>query len=119
MGFAIPINDTIDIYHQLIENGKVLRPFIGISGIDLDEKTAKKNDLPIGIYVKNIETFSSAEKAGIKIGDIIMSIDGIKVSTMQELNNIKNTKKIGDTVILEIYRAGEEIETSLKLGEEP
>lgn len=119
MGFAIPINDTIDIYHQLIENGKVLRPFIGISGIDLDEKTAKKNDLPVGIYVKEIETFSSAEKAGIKIGDVITSIDGTKISTMQELNNIKNTKKIGDTIILEIYRAGEEIETSLKLGEEP
>lgn len=117
MGFAIPINDTIDIYQQLIKNGKVLRPFIGISGIDLDERTAKKNDLPVGIYVKEIETFSSAEKAGIKIGDVITSIDGTKISTMQELNNIKNTKKIGDTVILEIYRADEEIEISLKLGE--
>lgn len=119
MGFAIPINDTIDIYQQLIKNGKVLRPFIGISGIDLDERTAKNNDLPVGIYVKEIETFSSAEKAGIKIGDVITSIDGTKISTMQELNNIKNTKKIGDTVILEIYRADEEIEISLKLGEAP
>ena len=119
MGFAIPINDTIDIYQQLIKNGKVLRPFIGISGIDLDERTAKKNDLPVGIYVKEIETFSSAEKAGIKIGDVITSIDGTKISTMQELNNIKNTKKIGDTVTLEIYRADEAIEISLKLGEAP
>jgi len=51
MGFAIPINDTIDIYNQLIKNGKVLRPYIGISGIDLDEATAKKYDLPVrGIY---------------------------------------------------------------------
>ena len=119
MGFAIPINDTIDIYQQLIKNGKVLRPFIGISGIDLDQKTAKKNDLPIGIYVKEIETFSSAEKAGIKIGDVITSIDGIEVTTMEELNNKKNTKKIGDTVTLGIYRNSENIKISLKLGEEP
>ena len=117
MGFAIPINDTIDIYQQLIENGTVARPVIGISGIDLDKKTAKNNDLPVGIYVKNIETFSSAEKAGIKIGDVITSIDGIEVSTMEELNKIKNTKNVGDIITLEIYRDGENIKISLKLGE--
>ncbi len=119
MGFAIPINDTINIYQQLIENGKVSRPYIGISGIDIDEKTAKKNDLPIGIYVKGTETFSSAEKSGIKIGDVITAIDGVEVSTMQELNDIKNKKNVGDNITLEIYRNSENIEISIELGEEP
>ena len=41
MGFAIPINDTISIYNDLIKNGKVLRPYIGISGIDLDERNKR------------------------------------------------------------------------------
>ena len=119
MGFAIPINDTIDVYQQLIKDGKVSRPFIGIAGIDLDEKTAKKNDLPVGIYVKEIETFSSAEKAGIKIGDVITSVEGTKISTMQELNDIKNKKNVGDTITLGICRDDKNIEISLKLGEQP
>lgn len=119
MGFAIPINDTIKIYTQLIEKGKVLRPFIGITGRDLDEETSKKYDLPVGIYVKGIEEFSSAEKAGIKIGDVITSINGKNISTMDELNDIKSTKNIGDTITLEIYRDDKKIEVSLVLGEEP
>lgn len=66
MGFAIPINDTKDIYKQLIEYSKVKRPYIGISGIDLDEAKASQNNLPIGIYVKEVNDFSPAQLAGIK-----------------------------------------------------
>ena len=55
IGFAIPINSTIDVYKELINNGKISRPYIGITGIDLDETTAKKNNLVEGIYVKSVE----------------------------------------------------------------
>ena len=79
MGFAIPINSTEDITSQLIEYSKVRRPYIGITGMDLDEKTAKANNLVVGIYVKAIDDFSAAEKAGIKIGDVIVEADGKKV----------------------------------------
>ena len=58
IGFAIPINSTTDITSQLIQYSKVKRPFIGISGIDLDETTAKKYNLVVGIYVKSVEDFS-------------------------------------------------------------
>ena len=71
MGFAIPINSTTDITSQLIQYSKVKRPYIGISGMDLDEKTAKANNLVQGIYVKSIEDFSAAEKAEVKVGDVI------------------------------------------------
>ena len=74
MGFAIPINDTKDIYEQLITTGKVARPYIGIAGIDLDEATATKYNYPLGIYVKEVEDFSAAQKAGIKPGDVIMEL---------------------------------------------
>ena len=63
MGFAIPINSTINIYNQLIEFNKVKRPYIGITGIDLDEQTAQRNNLVVGIYVKSVEDFSAAQKA--------------------------------------------------------
>ena len=67
MGFAIPINDTKDIYKQLIEYNKVKRPYIGISGMTLDEAKANQNNLPIGVYVKEVNDFGPAQLAGIKI----------------------------------------------------
>ena len=76
MGFAIPINSTTDISSQLIQYSKVKRPYIGITGMDLDEKTAKANNLVVGVYVKAIDDFSAAEKAGLKIGDVIIEADG-------------------------------------------
>jgi len=119
MGFAIPINSTIDVTKDLIEHKKVLRPYIGISGIDLDEKTAKANDLVVGVYVKSIDNFSAAEKAELKVGDVIIEADGKEIKTMDELNEIKNTHKIGDEMKLKINRDGKNIDITLTLGEEP
>ena len=119
MGFAIPINSTEDITSQLIEYSKVRRPYIGITGMDLDEKTAKANNLVVGIYVKAIDDFSAAEKAGIKIGDVIVEADGKKVSTMDELTEIKNSHQIGDEMKIKVNRDGEERELTVKLEEQP
>jgi len=118
MGFAIPINDTVEITNQLIKSGKVVRPSIGIGGIDIDEETAKQYKLEIGIYVKEIQNFSPAEKAGLKIGDVIIKINDKKVSTVDELNEIKNTYSVGDTIILTVIRDKEEKEIEVKLGEQ-
>lgn len=119
MGFAIPINSTRNIYEQLIQNGKVKRPYIGISGKDLTEELAKRNNLVIGIYIAEIEDFSAAQKAGLKIGDVITAADGKTVTTMNELTEIKNTHQIGDTMKLKINRNGEELEIELTLAEQP
>lgn len=119
MGFAIPINDTKDIYEQLIETGKVKRPYIGIAGIDLDEATAAKYGYPLGIYIKTVEDFSSAQKAGLKPGDVIVGADGTAIKTMDELNNIKSSHKIGDEMKLTINRDGKEMEVTLVLSEQP
>ena len=119
MGFAIPINSTTDITSQLIQYSKVKRPYVGISGIDLDEKTAEQYKLVVGIYVKSVDDFSAGEKAGIKIGDVIIEADGKKISTMDELNEIKNTHKIGDEMKLKVNRDGQEKEVTITLGEQP
>ena len=118
MGFAIPINSTIDIYQQLIEYNKVKRPYIGISGVDLDEKTASANKLVQGIYVKSIDEFSAAEKAGIKIGDVIVGADGKEIKTMEELNNIKNSHQIGDSLTIKVNRNGKELDLTVTLQEQ-
>lgn len=119
MGFAIPINSTTDITSQLIQYSKVKRPYIGITGMDLDEKTAKANNLVEGIYVKAIDDFSAAEKAGLKIGDVIIQADGKNIKTMDELNEIKNSHQIGDEMKVKVNRNGEEKELTITLGEQP
>ena len=118
MGFAIPINSAKPIYEQLIQYNKVKRPYIGISGRDLDEKTAKANNLVVGIYILSIDEFSAAEKAGLKIGDVITAIDGKNITKMDELNEVKNTHNIGDEIKLKIYRNGSEKEISVILQEQ-
>ena len=119
VGFAIPINSTKSIYEQLIQYSKVKRPYIGVGGIDLDEKTAKANNLVVGVYIKTVEDFSAGEKAGLKIGDVIIEADGTKITTMSELNEIKNQKQIGDTIKLKVYRDGKEKIITVTLQEQP
>lgn len=119
VGFAIPINDTIEVYEQLIQHGKVLRPYIGISGSNLTENTAKRYNLPVGIYVEDIAQNSGATNSGLKKGDVIIQIDDEPITTMDELNSIKNEKEIGDTIILKIYRSGEYIDIQITLTEMP
>lgn len=119
VGFAIPINSTKEIYEQLIQYNKVKRPYIGIDGYDLDEQTAEDNNLVVGIYIKTIEDFSAGEKAGLKIGDVIVEVDGTKVTKMDELNAIKNQKQIGDTLKLKVFRDGKEKEITVTLQEQP
>lgn len=119
MGFAIPINDTLNIYNDLIKNGKVIRPYIGVSGIDLDKRTAEYYNLPVGIYVKQIQSNSPASNSDIKTGDIITEIDGTEISSMNELNKIKEQKNIGDKITLTVYRSGETKKVEITLGETP
>ena len=107
VSFAIPVNETVPIYKELIEKGKISRPFVGISGIDLDEATAIRNGLTKGIYVDSVVSGSGAEDAGIMAGDVIVSFDGKDVSTMDELDAIKNTKNIGDKIEIKLYRKSE------------
>lgn len=119
VGFAIPINSTKDIYEQLIQYNKVKRPYLGIGGIDVNEQTARANNLTVGIYVKSLENFSAAERAGIKVGDVIVKADGQTVETMDELNEIKNQKEIGDKMTLTIWRNGNTQDIEVTLQEQP
>lgn len=119
IGFAIPINSTKSVTEELITNGKVKRPYIGISGRDVSAQTAKINNIVEGIYVVSVEEFSSAEKAGVRAGDIIVEADGTSITTMDELNKIKNSHSIGDTMKIKVNRSGNEMELTLTLQEQP
>lgn len=116
LGFAIPIDDALPIIKELIEHKKIVRPYIGIGGLDLDSATAKKNDLVIGIYVAQVMSNSPASKSGIQKGDVIVKADNTEVKTMEGLNEVKNAKKVGDTLKLTVNRAGKEVEINITLG---
>jgi len=119
MGFAIPISSTTDIIEQLIEYNKVKRPYMGISGLDLDEQTAARNRLVVGVYVRSVEDFSAAQKADIRAGDVIVKADGTSITTMQELTDIKNKHAIGDEMKITVNRNGTEKEVTVILTEQP
>lgn len=119
IGFAIPINSATDVISQLKDHQKVLRPYIGITGITLDEQTAKRYKLEVGVYIKSVEDFSPAEKAGLKAGDVIVKADGKSITTMDELNEIKNTHQIGDTITLTVNRNGSNKDITVTLEETP
>ncbi len=116
LGFAIPTDDALTVIDELISKGKIERPYIGIGGIDIDETTAKRNNLTEGVYVAQIYANSPAAVAGIQKGDIIIAIDGQESKTMEKLNEYKNTKKIGDKIKLKIVRASKEQEIEVTLG---
>lgn len=118
MGFAIPINEAKPIVESLIKNKKISRPYLGIQGITLTKEDAKKYNLPQGIYVSNVISFSGAERAGIKRGDIITKLDGKRVLTIEELIEIIKKHKVGVVVQVEIYDQLDEYKTlSVKLRE--
>lgn len=118
LGFALPIDDVKPIIEELLTNKKISRPYIGLSGFNLDSKTAERNNLTAGVYVQQVAANTPAQKAGIKNGDIITAIDGKSITTMEELNEIKNTKKVGDKVTLKIYRQKQNIDIEVTLEED-
>lgn len=118
LGFAIPINNAKKIIDDLINYKHVKgRPQIGISAVDIDSVYSSYLGLPMGVYVRSIAEGSAAEAAGIRVGDIIIGINDEAVTTMDELNSIKNKFKAGDSITLKIYREGKDIDVELILHE--
>ncbi|MDO4864397.1 MAG: trypsin-like peptidase domain-containing protein [Ruminococcus sp.] len=116
LGFAIPINEAKNIVDELIYNGYVTgRPQIGISGEDVSESYSAYRGIPMGVIVRAVSEGSAAEEAGIKPGDVIIAIENEAITTMDELNTIKNKYKAGDTITLKISRDGADIDVRITL----
>lgn len=119
IGFAIPVNSSMDIINQLIEYGTVKRPYIGITGSSLTEALAERYNYPVGVYVESVEDDGPAKAAGLVVGDVITEVDGKAVASVDDINLIKNNHSIGDTISLTIYRDGDYINLDVTLGEAP
>lgn len=119
LGFAIPANEAKPIIDQLIMFGYVKgRPFIGISGREITETISYYYDIPVGIYILEVVDDGGADKAGIRVNDTLISLDGVEVRTMKEVDNIKDKYKAGDTVNAVVVRNGKNLKLSLTFTEE-
>ena len=111
IGFSIPINDIKDKIESLSK--PILN--LGISVRTIDEALSKQLNMEQGLYVVEVTEFSSAEKAGLKAGDIIVKADGNRITTFDEFKAVKNGKEEGDEITLEVIRNGESKTINVKL----
>lgn len=120
LGFAIPINDARPIIEQLISQGYVSRPFIGIFDFrEISEQMSRWYDLPVGIYVGGVVEGGPAAKAGMKEQDVIVALDDQKIETTGDLYQFLNKHTPGDHITATIVRDGKKIKLELTLGEMP
>ncbi len=121
MGFAIPITEAMPLISDLMNNGYVISPQIGITGQDINSAYMRYYNLPVdkGVMVLSVAENSGAEAAGITAGDVIVGADGKEITSMEELSAAKRGKSIGDKITLTLARADGNIDVEITLtGEE-
>ena len=118
IGFAIPSVTVKDIVDQLITQGYVSgRPTLGIEGEALSSFYQHYYRLPAGLYITSVEPGSDAYTKGIEDGDMLLSVDNQRITTMDELKAVLFDREVGETVEVIIFRAGEHYRVQLTLDE--
>ena len=115
--FAVPSNIVRKIVEDIMEYGDVQQGILGIRGSDMNPEIAKQFDINTsqGVYVAVVDPESGAAKAGIKKGDVIKQIDNIEIRKMSDLTGYINSKRPGETVVVSLFRKGNERELKVKL----
>lgn len=104
LGFAIPIDTALPIVEQLIENGNVQRPSLGISCSTVSADMSEWYGVPAGLLIRSIDSRSTLDDAGIIVGDIITACSGIDIYSVSDLQAIIENYNVGDKVTLTVYR---------------
>jgi serine protease Do len=116
-GFAIPINIVKSVSSELIKSGKIERGYIGVSIKDVDTKEAKGLglDKAKGVIVENVLKGGAGDEAGVKSGDVILTVDGKEVNAANQLQTIIGSHKPGESITLSVYRDGKTVNIPVKL----
>jgi len=119
IGFAIPINAARKIAKEIIEHGRVIRPYVGISGLTLTREIADSYNIPYerGVLVVKVVGRSPAHAAGISAGDVILEADKQPLKNWEDLQHVLQTKKVGDDLEVLIGRDREQGRITLGLQE--
>jgi serine protease Do len=119
ISFAIPVNTLKPLLEVFAEEGRIIRPYIGISYTMITKEIAALRDLPVGAYISTVLPDTAADEAGLQRGDIIVEIDGEPIDSQNSIPNVIAENKVGDKMTLTIDRDGRRIEVELELGEAP
>ena len=124
MGFAIPSNEVVSIINELEKNGKIVRPALGISMVNLTNVNSQvvnqlnlPKDVKSGVVVAEVSSKGSAKAAGLQPYDVIVEMDGQKVEGIQNLRKILYSHKVGDKLEVTYYRNGQKQTTTVSLTE--
>jgi putative serine protease PepD len=121
IGFAVPSNTAVRVANQIISGGGVQHPFIGVIGETVTPELAKSRKLGVdqGALVIDFTEGSPAKAAGIKAGDVITTVDGKTITSMDDLVLQVRRHNVGETIPIVIDRNGQEQTISVKVGEKP
>ncbi|HWC67902.1 MAG TPA: trypsin-like peptidase domain-containing protein [Acidimicrobiales bacterium] len=121
IGFAIAIDGAKPVLDQLAQGEEIVRPFLGVATVPVDEDVANQFDLEVdsGLLVTDITPDSGAQDADLDEGDVLLSIDGTELTTPDQLGDAIAAKQPGDEVVLEVQRGDEQLEVTATLGERP
>ena len=121
IGFAIPINAARRIAKEIIEHGRVLRPYLGIAGITLNPEISGSYNIPYetGVLVVKVSRGSPAHRSGMQAGDTILEADSRPLKGWEDLQHILQTKKVGDRLGLVVARDQRKGRIDVQLEEVP
>lgn len=119
IGFAVPMDDVIDMIEDLRDFGYIRSAYLGVMCWEVDAKVAATYNLPRGVYVESVASGFCAEKAGVQPKDIIVALGGYRIETMNDLSRALRSLEGGSTVIITVWRAGQEVMLSITLDEKP
>ena len=110
------MNDVVAMIQDIMTNGYITnKPYLGITGGTMTEQMAAqyRYDISTGVFVYSVEEGGAADKAGLKMGDVIIKVDDHKIDSMEDLTVVKKQYSAGDTATLTIYREGSETTVEL------
>lgn len=121
IGFAVPVNTAVRVANELIKGGTVSHPYIGLIGSSITPEIAQSKKLPVqeGALVEDLTPGGGADKAGIKVGDIVTAVDGTPIHSMNDLILQVRRHKAGDVVTLSILRDGKVESVKVTVGNRP
>lgn len=121
LGFAVPSATAKRVSDQLIANGKVVYPYLGVRFGTIDAMLALDNDLPVsaGALIAAVESGGPAARAGLRAGDIITGVGGTKLGQSQSLRSLLLEYQPGDTITLDVLRDGKPLSLDITLGTRP
>ena len=119
VGFAIPINDVVDLLNDLMTYGYVNSGYLGVSVSDVDPAIAAYSGIPRGARIEQVVSGYAAERAGLKLADIIIGVGDYQVRTVSELTRVLRKFAPGDTTTITVYRGGRELVLTITLDEKP